>query len=393
MKILPHAAFHSAWFASALVPFVPVLAIERVAQPTTNLNSAATQTKIDENRTRVNCVDGALNQSVMTCPQDCMIPTTNVSVTTVDVCDVSGANAWTCRWPTQWVTENEQCNNLGFGTGWTGTATVRREYEIQQCGQVVIPTGKPLQLIDVSQCARNRNETDTKPCPDRNNAYLANELGGAVGEQWRQATSKETGWQGAGVTLSRPIVEGLTPQGAVQVLSRGAYSIANVQCFRNAQRQVIVPCVNAAGVAVANPEQGCIMDLPQSTIQFSQNLVTLPNGYDRHWSYTRSTVYASTCTTTYPSYNTGVANVLQALGNDLIAFSVVSSESPKILQQQCSQETISRGWTTHDIASGTCGCLRTYSSGGDGGDGGGDGDGGGGDSGGDSGDGGGGGGG
>ncbi|MCA3244663.1 MAG: hypothetical protein INF43_05105, partial [Alphaproteobacteria bacterium] len=56
-------------------------ALERVAQPTTNLNSAATQTKIDENRTRVNCVDGALNQRVMTCPQDCMIPTTNVSVT------------------------------------------------------------------------------------------------------------------------------------------------------------------------------------------------------------------------------------------------------------------------------------------------------------------------
>ncbi|MCA3243673.1 MAG: hypothetical protein INF43_00005, partial [Alphaproteobacteria bacterium] len=234
-----------------------------------------------------------------------------------------------------------------------------------------------------------------------------------------QATSKETGWQGAGVTLSRPLVERLTTQGQVEVVSRGAWSVASVACQRPQQRQVQVPCdgstvevctesppvsptiivttttvmvngtpqqvtrtIEIPGVQpppvcelkpAGNINQGCITDYRPGSITVDLS----PAGYvwdgtqmvlKRNWSYTSSkSVYSTNCGGELQTrFNSGLVNVTVGLNNDLLTTNVISSDSPNLLQEYCSQTNMNQGWTTHDYgggdggdggdSAGDCGC-------------------------------------
>ncbi len=367
--------------------------------------------RVKEATDRANCLNNVLANAIMPCPQDCMIATTLTSITTVQACDVSNTSAWQCRWPTQWVTQQEACNAINLGTDWQGMATVRREYQIQSCGQVVVPTSSPLQLIDVSACSRNRAEPRTVACPDRANASLANELGGPVGTAWRAATSTETGWQGTGVNLTRGLVEGLTLQGQVEVRSRADWTVSSVACERTAERQVFIPCdgtmvdvcdepiitpsstivttstvlsgteiinitqtIVVAGtvsepscttVAAGNTFAGCISDFRPGTLSVNVNQPAVVTGYNqwgyplmsRPWSYnsTRS-IYGTTCRGPISgNFNSGMTVTTMGLLNDLSSTRVISAQPPILLQQNCSQEGMTSGWTTHDYGGGNSG--------------------------------------
>jgi hypothetical protein len=420
----------SSTLAGVLVPFglVQAMGLERIAAPVTTGAGDAIGLRVKEAGERLACVDTVLDRGTMSCPQDCMIPTNQLGMTNADSCVLAVAGNWQCRWPTQWVTEQVPCNeaaadiarfNGGVLTvsngspstvvsGWTGQATVRREYEIQQCGQVVIPTGVPLQLLDTSQCSRNRNEADTFACPDRANAYLADELGGPVGTMWRAATSRETNWVGAGVTLGRAVVDALTLSGQVEIRSRGDWGVTNVACQRVAERQVFVPCdgtmvevcddpvvtpsstivttstvlsgteiVNITQtivvqgvtlppvcntVAAGNAFAGCITDFRPGTITVNANQPAVITGYNqwgyplmsRPWSYsTTNSVYNTSCRGPISgNFNSGMTITTMGLGNDLSATTVISAQPPILLQQKCSQAGMSSGWTTHDYGGG-----------------------------------------
>jgi hypothetical protein len=307
----------SSTLAGVLVPFglVQAMGLERIAAPVTTGAGDAIGLRVKEAGERLACVDTVLDRGTMSCPQDCMIPTNQLGMTNADSCVLAVAGNWQCRWPTQWVTEQENCNNLGYGGGWTGTATVRREYQIQQCGQVVTRTGAPLQLIETSQCNRVGNEPRSVACPDRANASLASDIGGAVGALWTQATSHETDWSGS-VGLQRSYNEGLTTQGQIVRLSSGDWSVApgGVACTRTIDRQVKVPCMetipvattscNEAGscatstqnVLIGDTDHACLTDYRANSITYSAGLSVnyggLPYGgaaflrKGRDWSYT-----------------------------------------------------------------------------------------------------------
>jgi hypothetical protein len=141
-------------------------AIERIAGPVTPGVNTGLILGVSLTSHQAICLDEALTNVTMACPADCMIPTSVVSITTAQTCAIASASQWQCKWPTQWVSNVVNCSALNAGANWLGTATVRREFELQQCGAVIVPTSSPLQIVDTSGCTLTEPRTRTDPCPE-----------------------------------------------------------------------------------------------------------------------------------------------------------------------------------------------------------------------------------
>ncbi len=364
---------------------LPAAALERVALPITESTAMveAMQTMVQEASSRSSCLLQITDNSLMVCPADCMIPTSVVGVNNADICNTSLTNTtqWQCRWPTQRVTESVSCNELGQGNGWAGNATVRREYQIQNCGQTVTLTGAPLEIVNASGCSRYVPEYRSEACPAPTNAGIASTLGGILATQWANASAANGGWSGS-VGLLRTNLETIAANGTVQTSAHGAWAISSINCTRTVQTIIRTAChdktfsrfemnnsdCNEGCGARWVHEQFSVEDSAQvCTSHYTNNSITTSGSETstvwetNQWTGQRTPIYVknwskienfhelnTTCGGPISGpVNQTLSTSLESLGIDLAYITREEASTPMMIEHACwSEDIVNKRWTT-----------------------------------------------